>query len=74
MKPQKQEMKRKRIAVFFILFGIVFALCVFTLTDEWPRGIHALVIGAISIALALYIGSSSRHQPGTEKPKPSGQE
>jgi uncharacterized membrane protein len=47
--------KRKTASVIFVLVGIGIVFAVFMTTDEWPRRLHAVLVGAINIAAAVYL-------------------
>jgi hypothetical protein len=67
MTAERQSRKMSIAAIGFGVFGAAFVLCVFCLSDDWFRRVHALTIGAINIGAAIYL--RGRRQPkGQQSP------
>jgi hypothetical protein len=60
MTPGTRNRKTAIVALGFGLFGVTLATSVFTLTEDRFRRMHALIIGAINIGVALYLGRRTR--------------
>ena len=58
MTTTRNDKKRVVAGIILALFGIVFAIIVFCLTDNWRRRVHAITVGAINIGVAIYLNQS----------------
>lgn len=58
--PATGNQRRRRLpALAVALFGIVFVGIVFHLTDDWLRRTHAIVVGTINVAAAVYLSRTT---------------
>jgi len=55
---ETKSRKTAMVAFGFGLVGVVFAVGVFCLTEDWPRRAHALLIGALNVGVAIYLKRS----------------
>ena len=68
MKTVGNQFKLNAGAIGVCLLGIAFVVAVFILTDDWLRKLHAIVVGAINIGVALYLRRIARRKNEKEYP------